>query len=203
MMEMEDKTCELAHVAPALQRLPEIQLRSYRDGDFDAAYDVIRAIGEKHLGSDLRAWDKVFMGLTSLMWVAEVESAPIAFAGLLEPGDGLAYLHTDLVSPVYQRRGIGTLLTLTRFAAIPEDSVAGICVVATEHSAPFYSRFGFQLEAAPEIDPFGGHVIHRMSMPYARELGQSAEALLNGLSRVTFDITSFEDDPFAEAEQSR
>ena len=78
----------------------------------------------------------------------------------------------------------------------------GIGVLATEHSAPFYARFGFQLEGDPQLDPFAGYHIHRMSMAYAPVLGQSADSLLDGLERVTFD-TSADADPFAEDEATQ
>ena len=182
-----------------LQHLPQITVRSYRHDDYDHAYRVIREIGATHLGRDLRAWDQVFIELSSFMWVASVEDTPIAFAGMSLPSDGLIYLHTDLVAPAYQRCGIGTVLTLTRFAALAGDEMDRIGVLATEHSAPFYARFGFQLEAEPQLDPFAGYHMHRMSMAYAPMLGQSAELLLNGFERVTFD-NSTEADPFAEGE---
>lgn len=185
-----------------LLNLPQITIRSYCHDDFDHAYRVIREIGTAQLGRDLRAWDKVFMELSSFMWVASVGDTPIAFAGMSLPSDGLIYLHTDLVAPAYQRRGIGTVLTLTRFAALADDEMDRIGVLATEHSAPFYARFGFQLEGEPQLDPFAGYHIHRMSMAYAAVLGQSADSLLDGLERVTFD-TSADADPFAEDEATQ
>lgn len=137
------------------------------------------------------------MELGSFMWVAIVEDEVIGFAGLSLPCDGFVFLHTDLISPRYQARGLGTLLTLTRFAALADDPVQGIGVLATEHSSTFYRRFGFELEGEAQFDPFGGYHIHRMSRDFAPVDGQSADSILGGLSRVTFD-TSVPDDPFAE-----
>lgn len=175
---------------------------SYRDGDYDHAYRVVREIGAGSLGRDLRAWDKVFSELNSFMWVAKVDDTPVAFAGMsLLDDDGFIYLHTDLVSPSYQRRGIGTMLTLARFAALAYDPVERVGVLATEYSAPFYRRFGFELEAPPQLDPFAGYQIHRMSLPFTSDMGQSADSLLNSLTQVTFD-TSVDDDPFASEEPS-
>jgi N-acetylglutamate synthase-like GNAT family acetyltransferase len=181
----------------ALQNLPEVTVRFYRDADFDHAYRVIREIGVTHLGRNLRGWDKAFMELSGFMWVACVSDVPVAFAGLAPlRGDGIARLHTDLVSPTYQRRGLGTLLTLTRFAALIDDEVDHVGVLATEHSARYFRRFGFELEDAPQLDPFEGYHIHRMSMPYAPLVGQAADDLLDTLTQVSFDLT-VEDDPFA------
>ncbi len=182
-----------------LQNLPKLTIRSYRHNDFDHAYRVIREIGTSPLGRNLRSWDKSFMELSSFMWVASVEDTPIAFAGMSLPSEGLTYLHTDIVSPAYQRRGIGTVLTLMRFAAVADDEMERIGVLATELSAPFYARFGFTLETEPQLDPFAGYHIHRMSMPYNPLLGQSADSLLDRLETVTFD-TSSEGDPFADDE---
>jgi N-acetylglutamate synthase-like GNAT family acetyltransferase len=182
---------------PPLLKLPTITIRSYRQDDFDHAYRLIREIGTPHLGKDLRSWDKVFMELSGFMWVANVEETPIAFAGMSLPYEGLVYLHTDLVSPLFQRRGIGTVMTLTRFAALLDDEVERIGVLATEHSAPFYARFGFQLEAEPQRDPFAGYSFHRMSVPFSPALGQSADSLLESFETVTFDTTT-DVDPFAE-----
>jgi len=185
----------------ALQRLPEITIRHFCPDDVDHAYRIVREIGIDRLGKDLRAWDKAFLNLSSFVWVASVADVPIGFAGLSAPADSFAYLHTDLVSPRFQRCGVGTLLTLTRFAALAEDEIEAVGVLATEHSASFYRRFGFELESDPQLDPFAGYYIHRMSMPFSRDLGQAADALLDGLSRVTFDFgTDF--DPLFEVEKS-
>jgi ribosomal protein S18 acetylase RimI-like enzyme len=180
-----------------LTRLPPTTIRNYRDGDFESAYRVIREIGIYRLGRDLRAWDKSFMELSSFMWVAIVDQEIVGFAGMSSPSDGFIYFHTDLVSPRFQGRGLGTLLTLTRFAALADDSVQGIGVLATEHSNSFYRRFGFELEGEPQLDPFAGYHIHRMSREFTPVVGQSADSLLDGLEKVTFD-TSFPDDPFSE-----
>jgi N-acetylglutamate synthase-like GNAT family acetyltransferase len=179
-----------------LTRLPVTTIRNYRDGDFDFAYRVIREIGTERLGRDLRAWDKCFMELGSFMWVAIVDNELVGFAGLSLPSDDFVYLHTDLISPRFQGRGLGTLLTLTRFAALADDPIPGIGVLATEHSSSFYRRFGFELEGEPQLDPFAGCHIHRMSREFTPVAGQSADSLLDGLERVTFD-TSFPDDPFS------
>jgi GNAT superfamily N-acetyltransferase len=184
-----------------LQHLPEITIRSYVHRDFDHAYRVIRAIGTGQLGKDLRSWDKVFTELSGFMWVACVDATPIAFAGMSLPSDGIVFLHTDLVTPSYQRRGVGTVLTLTRLAALAGDEIDGVGVLATEHSAPFYARFGFETESEPQHDPFAGFHMHRMSMPFTPILGQSAESLLDGLKTVTFD-TSPEDGQFVTETQA-
>lgn len=179
-----------------LQNLPAMTVRFYRDSDFDHAYRVIREIGPTYLGRNLRGWDKVFIELSSLMWVACVSDVPVAFAGLAPlRGDGIARLHTDLVAPTYQRRGLGTLLTLIRFAAMADDEVNQFGVLATEHSVSFYRRFGFEPDAPPQLDPFEGYHVHRLSMPYAALVGQAADELLDTLTQVSFDL-SIEDDPF-------
>jgi N-acetylglutamate synthase-like GNAT family acetyltransferase len=180
-----------------LTRLPPTTIRSYRDGDFESAYRVIREIGTDRLGRDLRSWDKSFMELSSFMWVAIVDQKIVGFAGMSIPRDDFIYLHTDLISPRFQGRGLGTLLTLTRFAALADDPIQGIGVLATEHSSSFYRRFGFKLEGEPQHDPFAGYHIHRMSREFTPVAGQSADSLLDGLERVTFD-TSVADDPFSE-----
>lgn len=180
-----------------LMNLPPITIRPYRHDDYDHAYRVVREIGTSQLGRNLRAWDEVFMDLSSFMWVASVEDRPIAFAGMSLPSNGLIYLHTDLVSPAFQRRGVGTALTLTRIAASSEAETDRIGVLATELSASFYSRFGFKEEAHPELDPFTGFRIHRMSMPYTSVLGQTANSLLIGLENLSLD-TSTEPDPFED-----
>ena len=137
------------------------------------------------------------MELSGFMWVAIVEGEIVGFAGLSLPSDDFVYLHTDLISPRFQGLGLGTALTFTRFAALAEDPIHGIGVLATEHSNSFYRRFGFDLEAEPQLDPMAGYHIHRMSREYTPVLGQSADSLLAGLNRVTFD-TADPEDPFAE-----
>ena len=185
----------------SFQNLPQITIRSYRENDFDAAYKVIREIGSAYLGSDLRSWDRVFTEPSGFMCVATVDDTPVAFAGMSLPSDGLVYLHTDLVARQYQRRGIGTVLTLARFASLPPDEVDRIGVLATEHSAPFYARFGFLLEAAPQVDPFAGYHLHRMSLAYTSDAGDSANALLEKLQKVKLDAAT-DADPSFESESA-
>ncbi|MBL9152639.1 MAG: GNAT family N-acetyltransferase [Verrucomicrobiales bacterium] len=180
-----------------LTRLPTTTIRSYRDEDFESAYRIIREIGTDRLGRDLRSWDKSFMELSSFMWVAIVDEAVVGFAGMSIPSDDFIYLHTDLVSPRFQGRGLGTLLTLTRFAALADDPIQSIGVLATEHSTSFYKRFGFEIEGEPQLDPFAGYHIHRMSREFTPVVGRSAESLLDELERVMFDI-SVSDDPFSK-----
>ena len=180
-----------------LMRLPATTIRSYRDGDFESAHRVIREIGTERLGRDLRSWDKCFMDLNGFMWVAIVDDEVVGFGGLSLPSDDFIFLHTDLIAPRFQGQGLGTVLTLTRFAALADDPIQGIGVVATEHSSSFYNRFGFKVEEEPQFDPFAGFHIHRMSRLFTPEDGRWADSLLHGLDRVTFD-TSVSDDPFAE-----
>jgi hypothetical protein len=91
--------------------------------------------------------------------------------------------------------------TFTRWAAIVEDEIEGIGIPATEHSAPFYARFGFRRDTEPGLDPVFGCRIRRISMPYTRLLGESAGALLDGVTRVRFD-GSCAVDPFADSRES-
>jgi N-acetylglutamate synthase-like GNAT family acetyltransferase len=137
------------------------------------------------------------MEVSSFMWVAIVDQEIVGFAGMSIPSDDFIYLHTDLISPRFQRRGLGTLLTLTRFASLADDPIHGIGVLATEHSNSFYRRFGFELEGESQLDPCAGYQIHRMSREFTPIDGQSADSVLDGLERVTFD-TSVPDDPFSE-----
>lgn len=53
----------------------------------------------------------------------------------------------------------------------------------------------------PQLDPFAGYHIHRMSMPYAPLVGQAADDLLDSLPQVSFDLT-VDDDPFAKQDTS-
>ncbi len=184
-----------------LQNLPAMTVRFYRDSDFDHAYRVIREIGPTFLGRNYRIWDNAFIAIQGDMWVACMDEVPVAFAALAPAAlYGAPLLHTDIVSPAYQRRGIGTLLTLARLAAVTDESVEQIKVRATEHSTPFYQRFGFKLDAPPQLEPVEGYHVHCLSLPYSPATSESADTLLDSLPQITFSL-SFEDDPSEEEVQ--
>lgn len=179
-----------------LHHLPQITIRRYQNSDYDHAYRIIRAIGENHLGRNLRAWDKAVVEWGGHMHVATVENQVVALAGVSYPFEHLMCLHTDLVDPTYQRRGIGTLLTLFRIASINIESVEQIGVLATEHSQPFYNRFGFVEESPPQYDPIQDHTMYCLGMPYTAELDQFTNAVLDHLPNVSYDFGDMMEDSF-------
>lgn len=120
-------------------------------------------------------------------------NVPVAFGGRLDYGEGVTCLHTDIVHPAHQRRGIGTLLCLTRIASIDTEAFDVLGVYATEHSTPFYQRFGFELEAPPRLDESEGYHAHRLSLSLTQEFVQQADDILSGCAQVTFDYTDFQD----------
>lgn len=182
-----------------LQHLPKITIRQYQNSDYDSAYRIIRAIGEAHLGKNLRAWDKTVVEWGARIQVATVDDQVVALAAVSYPFEHLMCLHTDLVDPAYQRRGIGTLLTLFRIASINVESVEQIGVLATEHSHPFYLRFGFVEESPPKYDPIQNHTMYCLGMPYTAELDKFANAVLDHLPNVTYDFGDMMEDSFNDA----
>jgi len=182
---MSDKTdC----MVPLPKHLPNVTIRLYRPTDYDVAIRIIREIGESRLGRHLDLWDQVFQRCDGLMWAAMIDDSPVAFGGRLDYGDGLTCFHTDLVHPQYQRRGLGTLLCLTRFSSIDTDTIDVVGVYATEHSTPFYQRFGFELEAEPKLAVVEGYLVHRLSMNITSEMVSQVDSILDGCSAVHFEF---------------
>jgi GNAT superfamily N-acetyltransferase len=172
--------------------LPKLIVRPYRPSDYDRAVEIIRAIGHQYLGRNLASWDAVFQRQDGLIWAAVFGEVPIAFAGRLDYGEGVTCLHTDIVHPDYQRRGIGTLLCLTRIASIDTEAFDVLGVYATEHSTPFYQRFGFELEAPPRLDESEGYHVHRLSLSLTPDFVQQAEDTISGCDQITFDYADFQ-----------
>lgn len=166
--------------------LPGITVTPFQPVHLDHVHAVIHEIGPRRLGTDLTSWENGFSE-AGYFWTVIANKTPVAFAGMSFPVAGVAYLHGDLVRPDFQGKGIGTVLVLTRLAALDESEVELIGVVATQFSAPFYQRFGFRLENEPEFDSYLGFEMHQMSMPYTRKLRQASENVLEGLENVRFE----------------
>lgn len=176
-------------------RLPDtlqaLTVRLYRPSDYERAVEIIRSIGHEHLGQDLASWDAVFQRQEGLIWVAVLGAVPVAFGGRMDYREGVTCLHTDIVHPDHQRKGIGTLLCLTRIASIDTERYDVLGVFATEHSTPFYQRFGFELEAPPRLDEAEGYMVHRLSLSLSEDYVQQADEALSGCDRITFDYSDF------------
>jgi len=128
-------------------------LRPERAGDEGAIDDVLReAFGgtdEVRLVRALRADDALALSL-----VAESDDrllGHIAFCALRidpEPGFACWALAPLAIRPPWQRRGIGAALTRAGLARAQD---AGVGFVAVLGDPAYYTRFGFQAEAAAAL----------------------------------------------------
>ncbi len=155
-----------------------IRLRPYKPGDCSALRSVTRAIGEGVLGWGLRNWEEAYEWPQGPCWTAEIGREPVGFAASSDCGNGVMLLHSDLVHPEQQRRGVGTALTLLRMATSDTAEIETLALLATHYSMPFYRRFGFHVHGEPMIDHFLKLTLFQMTLPYTVAISDAAHALL-------------------------
>lgn len=90
--------------------------------------------------------------------VVAFQGQPIACGGLSLQGDGAASLSWGMVGRDWQGRGMGTLLTKARLDLARSSGITRLTLATSQHTAAFYARFGFVVEAitpdgfAPGLD---------------------------------------------------
>lgn len=157
-----------------------IRLRPYQPCDSSALRSVARAIGEDVLGWGwgIRSWEEAYECPQGPCWTAELGREPVGFASTRDCGNGVMLLHSGLVHPEQQRRGVGTALTLLRMATADSTEIKSLALLATHHSMPFYLRFGFEVYGEPMIDQFLKLTLFPMALPFTADIGAEAYALL-------------------------
>ena len=135
-----------------LAHLPAgLVVREYTTDDKEACLAIYRS-NEDLLPPDLieSYADWLDMG-TSYMLVVEREGRIVACGGLEIDGDKNSnQMNCGLVLREHHRKGLGTLLTLTRLALVPPDhDPAFVGMETSVQTEPFYQRFGFERLSKP------------------------------------------------------
>ena len=98
-------------------------------------------------------------------WVSIQDNVIVAAFGLSRTADDCARLSWILVSPTHQQQGIGTVMMTFVLKQAKTLAVREIKIAASQHSAPFFARFGAIEEAHT---PHGwGPNMHRVDMRLA------------------------------------
>jgi ribosomal protein S18 acetylase RimI-like enzyme len=131
----------IGHGDPAFK----IHIREYTPEDLDACLSIYTS-NQDVLPDPPEVLAEFLEQGTSWFLVAELEGRVVACGGLEISGDSnAAHLVFGIVERQQQRRGIGTLMTLTRLSLVPDDEPTALVTlqahVATE---AFYKRFGFE-----------------------------------------------------------
>lgn len=122
-----------------------LHFREYTPEDLDACLNIYRS-NQEFLAEPLETFADFLEQGTSWFLVGELDGKVVTCGGLEILGDtNSATLLFNLVEHQHQRRGIGSLLTLTELTLAPEDQPTALVVVESPVSVePFYHRFGFE-----------------------------------------------------------
>lgn len=84
-------------------------------------------------------------------YVVEVAEAVVACGGWSVRPDGSASLCWGMVGRSYHRKGIGSYLLHERLRLIREDDTASsVALMTSQHSRPFFERYGFAVAGVEE-----------------------------------------------------
>lgn len=123
----------------------KVHIREYTTEDLDACLSIFASNQDLLPGSPAVLAEFLEQG-TSWFLVAEVERRVVACGGVEISGDtNAAHLVYGLVERSFHRRGIGTLIMLTRLNLTPEDEPLALVTLETNvDNESFYKRFGFE-----------------------------------------------------------
>ena len=138
----------------------KVHFREYAPEDLEACLGIYRSNQEFLPDPPEKFADFLEQG-TSWLLIGEVDGQVVACGGLEILGDtNSATLLFNLVAPQYQRRGIGSLLTLTELTLAPEDHPTALVVLESPvRVESFYHRFGFE-RMRPNERSHAGEIRH-------------------------------------------
>lgn len=142
-----------------LLHLPSsLQLREYQPADLDACLSLYRSNLAEFLPDAIELFESHLTKPFSYYLVIESSDSIAACGGLDIRGDcNNAGFSFGMVRRDSHRRGLGSLLTLTRLALLDgEHDPASVFLETTIAVEPFYQRFGFQRKSHPEPRYAGG-----------------------------------------------
>ena len=137
-----------------------IHIREYTPEDLDACLSIFTS-NQDVFPDPPEVLAEFLAAGTSWFLVAELEGKVVACGGLEILGDtNAAHLVHGMVEQSHQRKGIGTLITLTRLLLVPdEEGAPALASMETDvRTEPFYKRFGFERVRPNERRHAGGQM---------------------------------------------
>ena len=127
--------------------MSKVHIRPYSDADHSAGLALFNSNRPKYFAEDelgpFRAHLKKDREVEPY-FVAECDGQVRACGGFFSNGFGVAYLAWGMVEQSWHRRGVGSALLEWRLRDLREDRRAWCVLIDTsQHTAPFYERFGF------------------------------------------------------------
>ena len=159
---------------PNITAVDALSIRPFDSRDVAFVRSAAHRIGKNVLGTTYSTWHESFEGVENRAWTATISDTPAGFAAIEEYGEGIFILHSDIVVPDHQRKGIGTALVLVRLATLDEQFASAVGLLSTAKSITFYERFGFEPDSDPVEDSALGVTLTRMVLPFSTELRHSA-----------------------------
>lgn len=157
--------------------LAKMEIRAYRETDYAEACAILAEVGEETVGP-LAKWQSEFSEPEGLFFTALLDGRIAGYGAMTDEGNGRFVLHTDVVSPAFQKQGVGSALVLARIAAMDGPEPCRCVLLATQHSCDFYARFGFQSCAPAEWDTQTQLWLRPMERQITKEDIASARSLL-------------------------
>lgn len=167
----------LAHLPPGLV------IREFTDDDKAACLDIYRS-NEDLLPPDLADAYADWLDIgTSYMLVVELNGEILACGGLeIDGSKNSNQMNCGLVRRGHHRKGLGTLLTLTRLALVPQDHDPAFVGMETSiQNEPYFNKFGFERLSKPVSRYPGASYFLDMGMWLPASQKQELLALLQAL----------------------
>lgn len=133
---------------PARKRMPAVTVRAYQESDFDVCSEIYRLNEPGRFPSGvLEEFQRSVRDGDRLRYVViEDEGRVCAFGGVGIEREKLGHsarLCFGMVHPNWHRKGLGTVLLLSRLALLPRELSFTAALWPVEGSRSFYKRFGF------------------------------------------------------------
>jgi len=146
-----------AHQAGYQQLIP-----SERRADFDRHY----AINTENSGHYSEAMRDHIQDPYWLVWIAEQDGRAAGYTLAHKPDDTHLYKKGLFVDPMFQGRGIGSVLLEVSLQTIEHGIIELVVIEENRRARYLYERSGFTVVGVSDKDFFGAHqVIMRMSKP--------------------------------------
>ncbi|NVJ97687.1 MAG: GNAT family N-acetyltransferase [Alphaproteobacteria bacterium] len=122
-------------------------IRSYKESDFDACMEIMAGnVPDYFAANEIEDFKAYLQALPGPYLVLEEEGSLMACGGyVIDTEKRAAGLCWGMVSRTHHKRGLGAQLLDVRLDAIRRSGRADTVVIDTsQHSAPFFERFGFK-----------------------------------------------------------
>lgn len=136
--------------------------RAYTPGDAEACLALFDANCPRFFAPEERADYAAYLERVAGYRVCEAETVIRGAFGVAPGLPGRAHLNWILVDPAAQRLGIGRAMMRAAIDAARGLGASGLDIAASQHSAPFFTRFGAR-ELSHVPDGWGPGM-HRIDM---------------------------------------